>query len=135
MKTLIHHVFQIVNDLGDVTVISLTSKLEHLIHVFGILREPSCVLVLIFNINLHFDGLAINFDALAFRVIDKSLIDELIEQYLWKIVVCHRVPCHLQLIEIVLLSDDISHNALIVHQTHLESVSHLNLTMLLPDDL
>ena len=79
--------FQMVNNLRDIAVISLASELEHLVHVLGILSEATGVLILVFNIYLHFDGLAINGDPLTLAVVDKSLVDKLIEQDLGNVIV------------------------------------------------
>lgn len=135
LKTLSLHGFQKVDDLWDVAVISLACELKDLIDIFRILTESARILVLALHINLHFKGLPISFGALTFGMINQSLVHKSLENRFGNVIICHGVSCHLHLVEILVLSDDISHHALVVHQVNLKSIAQVDIWMLLPDDL
>ena len=123
MKTLCLHQLEVVNDLRNVAVISLACELENLINVFRILTESTSVLILTFHINFHLESLAIGGGALALGVIDQSLVDKSLEKGFWNMLICHGVSCHLHLVEVFALSDNVGHHALVVHQVDLQIVA------------
>ena len=135
LKTLCLHGFQKVNDLWDVAVISLACELKDLIDVFCILTESARILVLTFHVDLHFKGLTVCFGALTFCVVDQSLVYKSFKNRFGDVIIRHWVSCHLHLVEIFILSDDVSHHTLVVHQVNFESVTQIDICMLLPDDL
>ena len=115
--------------------ISLTSELKNLVYIFRILAESTRVLVLVFHIDFHFNGLSIDVNSFTLLVIDQALIYEVVKQVLRNVIVSHGVPSHLHLVEIVFLSEDVRHHTLIIHQVNLKGVPQINVCVLLPDHL
>ena len=107
--------------------ISLACELKDLVNIFRILSESTRILVLALHIYLHFKGLPISFGTLTFGMVNQSLIQKSIEKRFGNVIIRHGVSCHLHLVEILVLSDDVSHHALVVHQVNLESVAQVDI--------
>jgi len=96
-------------------VVPLASEFEDLIDVLGGGTKPSCVLVLVLNVDFYFKNLLVlvllfwvrNLYTLTQRMVQSDLLDELLEHSFRDVVVSHGVPCHLKLVEIRFRSDDV----------------------------
>ena len=129
-------ILEVINDLWDVAVISLACKLENLIDVLSITLVSSCVLVLILYIDLNLHLLSVSIrcifdsDWFTFGVIYVFLVDKLFKEGLWYRIIGHSVSSHLERIEIIRYSQDISLHALIVDQVDIDWIVQLDVLRL-----
>ena len=116
--------------------VPLASKFEYLIDILGISLVPTCILILILNINFNLYFLyritlrIFDFNRVTFGVVKILLMDELTEERLWYCIVCHCVSGHLKLVEIIWICNYIGLHALIVNQIYFQSVIKFNILRL-----
>lgn len=76
-------------------------------------------MVLDIDVDLKFLGVSLtisNLHSLAPRVVDTRLVNELVKEGLGNVVVSKSIPCHQQLVEIMLVCNNVSLHALVVNQ-------------------